>query len=100
MGTARNEISGFGETGNHPPGRTVPSSGGPDVGKARHPAIDILPLVDHPRPAAAFRHERLGRRSVEPPGLGSKVLISIQGYMKLNHWRGQSARDDPAGADG
>jgi len=33
MGTARNEISSFGETGNHPPGRTIPSSGGPDVGK-------------------------------------------------------------------
>src|SRR5229473_3258778 len=29
----------------HPPGRASPSAGAPDAGDARHPALDILPLV-------------------------------------------------------
>ena len=32
-------------TGDHPPGRAIPSAGAPDAGKAGHPACEILPLV-------------------------------------------------------
>ena len=38
-------LPGRRETGNHPPGRSIPSAVTPNAGQARYPAREILPMV-------------------------------------------------------
>jgi hypothetical protein len=74
------KISGFGETGNHPPGRPIPSAGGPDVAKARHPALDIAFGVNATK-RAGLKHS--APKAGKAAQLDGQVISHTGGHFAL-----------------
>src|SRR5215472_13633987 len=75
MGKTGNEIPGFREAGDHPPGRAIAPAGAANAGRAGGPAWDVLPLYDRFRSGGP---EALEDRSSRPRQVWNRIPDDVR----------------------